>query len=146
MKRSINRKNIYLLALLFALSWASCKVDKVMPVNESLKDVSGTWKIISATRNGTDLTTLTDMSKFRVKFDAAGNYAIINPVPFVIGKDGKYGVDDPNYPFNITFTPTTGTAATTGFNYPIVGGKRQFTLTFSPGCTRNVYVYTMTKE
>lgn len=146
MKKLINQKNIYLLAVLFALSWASCKVDKVLPVAESLKDVSGTWKILTATRNGADLTVLTDMSKFRVKFDAAGNYNIISPVPFVIAKDGKYSVDDPNYPFNMTFAPPTGAAATTGFNYPIISGKRQFTLTFSPGCTRNVYVYTLIKE
>jgi len=146
MKRNNNQKNICLLVLLMALSWASCKVDKVLPVAESLKDVSGSWKILSATRNGTDLTKLTDMSKFRIKFDAAGNYAITNPVPFVIAKDGKYSVDDPNYPFNMTFAPPSGAAATTGFNYPIIGGTRQFTLSFSPGCTRNLYVYTLVKE
>ncbi|GAB3931914.1 DUF5004 domain-containing protein [Mucilaginibacter myungsuensis] len=136
----------YLLIGLITLGLASCKVDRVLPSAESVKDISGSWKVIKASRNGTDLIPLIDYSQFRVKFDAKGAYTLVNPLPFVASKDGKYAFDDPNYPFKITFTANGGTPVSTAFNYPVSGGARQLTLTFSPGCTLNNYVYTLVKE
>ncbi|WP_414688595.1 DUF5004 domain-containing protein, partial [Mucilaginibacter sp.] len=33
----------------------------------------------------------------------------------------------------------------TAFTYPIVNGKRQLSITFSPGCSNNSYVYVLEK-
>lgn len=125
---------------------ASCKTERFAPVDESVKDLSGTWRVVKATRNGTDLTTVINFAEFKVKFDATGNYTLVNPLPFIVSKDGKYKLDDPNYPFKITFTATGGQPLVTAFNYPIIAGARQLNLTFSPGCSLNTYIYTMVKE
>jgi len=146
MKRIFKQKQHFLLLALISLIWTSCKVDKVLPVSESVKDISGNWKVLKASRNGTDLTTLVDFTRFRVKFDATGKYTLINPLPFVVNQDGNYKLDDPNYPFKIAFTPQGGQAVGIVFNYPIVGGARQLNLTFSPGCSLNSYTYTLVKE
>jgi hypothetical protein len=146
MNRNFKHKHRILLVALIALIWTSCKVDKVLPVAESVKDISGSWKVLKASRNGTDLTGLTDFTQFRVKFDASGGYTLVNPLPFVVNKDGKFNLDDPNYPFKLTFTPTGGQPLGIVFNYPIVGGARQLNLTFSPGCSLNTYIYTLVKE
>ena len=47
---------------------ASCKVEEIAPVAEAPKDISGSWKIIKATRNGTDITSTFDFSQFRIHF------------------------------------------------------------------------------
>ena len=146
MKKVFKQKQCCLLIALIALIWTSCKVDRVLPVNESVKDISGSWKVLKASRNGTDLTPLVDFSQFRVKFDAEGNYTLVNALPFVVNKNGKFKLDDPNYPFKIVFTATGAQPLTTAFNYPVVGGARQLNLTFSPGCSLNTYVYTLVKE
>lgn len=146
MNRIFKQKQYCLLWALIALIWASCKVDRVLPVNESVKDISGSWKVLKASRNGTDLTTLVNFNQFRVKFDAKGTYTLVNPLPFVVNQDGSYKLDDPNYPFKIAFTPTGGQTVGIVFNYPIVGGARQLNVTFSPGCTLNTYTYTLVKE
>ncbi len=146
MTKIFKLKRHSLLVALVALIWTSCKVDKVLPVAESVKDISGSWKVLRASRNGTDLTTLVDFTQFRVKFDATGNYTLVNSLPFVVNKDGKYALDDPNYPFKITFTAAGTPPLGIVFNYPIVGGSRQLNLTFSPGCSLNTYIYTLVKE
>ena len=140
------KKYHFFLIVFFVLIWASCKVEAILPVAESVKDLSGSWKVIKITRNGTDLTSIIDLTQFRVKFDASGNYTLLNPLPFIVNKDGKYALDDPKYPFKISFTAIGAQPATTAFNYLIVGGIRQLNLTFSPGCILNSYVYTLVKE
>ncbi|MDB5002503.1 MAG: hypothetical protein JWQ34_728 [Mucilaginibacter sp.] len=141
------KKNICLLVACIAFVWTSCRLEKISPVAESAKDITGTWKVISATRNGTNLIPVFDFSQFNIKFDAsAGTYSLVNPVPFIIAADGKFALDDPNFPFKITFTATGSSSVTTVFNYPIVSGARQITLTFSPGCAQNSYVYTLIKK
>ena len=128
-----------MMAVLFS---ASCKTEKVLPRQEALKDISGNWQVIKATRNGTDLTALVDLSQFRITF-ANGSYKLENKLPFIVTQDGAYSLDDPQYPFKITFTASGGPAISTGFTYPIVNGKRQLSLTFSPGCANNSYVYVL---
>jgi hypothetical protein len=123
---------------------ASCKAERVLPVAEAPKDITGSWQVVSATRNGTNLAGLIDYSKFRINFKEGG-YAIENPLPFLVNADGKFSLDDPEYPFKITFTANGGTAISTPFNYPIVNGKRQLSITFSPGCPNNSYVYVLQK-
>ncbi|RYU87303.1 DUF5004 domain-containing protein [Mucilaginibacter terrigena] len=141
MKKNYNIKHVLLL-LMVVLMAASCKTEKVLPQQEALKDVSGSWQVISATRNGTDLAALVDFTQFRISFDGTG-YKLTNKLPFIVNQDGVFTLDDPQYPYKITFTATGGTAVSTAFTYPIVNGKRQLSLTFSPGCSNNSYVYVL---
>jgi len=137
-----------MLVLLLMISFSACKMEKTSPTKEAVKDISGNWKIIKATRNGADLTAIVDFSQFRLNF-SQGKYALLNKVPFLVSQDGTYTLDDPKYPFKITFTGTGGGGSTTpvatAFNFPIVNGERQLTITFSPGCTNNTYVYVFQK-
>jgi hypothetical protein len=137
-------KTKWLLMIFVAMAFASCKVERLSPANESVKDISGDWTVISATRNGTDLMSIVDFSQFKLSFKD-GKYALVNKLPFLVSKDGAYSLDDPQYPFKISFTPAGSTAIATSFTYPIVNGVRQLTLTFSPGCPNNTYVYTFKK-
>jgi hypothetical protein len=137
-------KKIILWIALPLLLASSCKVENINPVNESVKDISGSWKVIKATRNGADLTGIVDFSQFRVNFNA-GAYTLSNNLPFIVSQNGNYSLDNPQYPFRITFTATGGAPVSTIFNYPIVNGVRILTVTFSPGCAQNAYVYTLQK-
>ncbi|MDB5006711.1 MAG: hypothetical protein JWQ84_1595 [Mucilaginibacter sp.] len=137
-------KPIVVLVVLALFSWTSCKVESIKPSAEAVKDISGNWTVIAATRNGTDLTTIVDFSQFKLSFNE-GKYTLINKLPFLVSQNGTYSLDDPQYPFQINFTPTGNKAVSTAFTYPIVNGVRQLTLTFSPGCPNNTYVYTFQK-
>jgi hypothetical protein len=70
---------------------------------------------------------------------------MLNKLPFLVNDDGKFSLDDPQYPFKITFTANGATAVSTPFTYPVVNGKRQLSITFSPGCPNNSYVYVLQK-
>jgi hypothetical protein len=146
----LSKLKCLLFAALALLMWSSCKTDKITPINEPVKDISGSWKIIKATRNGSDLTALVDsniysFSKFRISFSGS-NYTVTNPLPFIVSVNGTYSLDNPQYPFTIYFTPTgTKTAVSTAFTYPIVDGQRVLTLVFYPGCPQNTYSYSLVK-
>jgi len=143
-------KILFLVGVLSVLLWTSCKTDKINPISEPTKDITGTWKVVKATRNGTDLFPLLDtnyynLNKFMVKFNE-GKYTLINPLPFIVSGDGTYSLDNPQYAFKITFTQTGSTTpVSTTFSYPIANGVRTLTLLFSPGCTGNTYSYTLLK-
>jgi hypothetical protein len=135
--------------MLFA---ASCKTENLVPkVNESVKNIDGTWKIASATLNGTDILNtipddMTHLSGFGITFKE-GKYTLTNPIPFIVDTDGTFKFNDPQYPFDIRFTPTgTNTEVKSTFQFPVVQGQRRVTLTFSPGCSKNVYIYTLKKD
>ena len=140
----------FLLVLFSMLVWASCKTDKIAPVAEPTKDLTGTWKIVAATRNGTNLLPLVDsatinFNKFSLVF-SGGNYTIANPLPFLVSQNGTYALDNPQFPFQITFKPTGSTTpVATAFTYPIVNGVRVLTIVFSPGCPQNTYSYSFEK-
>jgi hypothetical protein len=126
--------------------FSSCKIEEIAPVTEAPKNVSGSWKIIKATRNGTDITNAFDFTQFRLKFDSTDNYTLINRLPFLVNTNGKYKLDDPAYPFKLTMVPDGGAAVSTSFNYPTIAGIRQLSLTFTPGCELNAYIYTLERE
>lgn len=113
-------------------------------VEEAVKDLSGTWKLKTVTRNGSDITSAMDFTKFSLKLNNDGSYSLENYLPFVVSKDGTWAVNDPKHPFMITFTET-GSAAPVAleFDYPMVNGQRAISITLSPGCYSNSYVYTM---
>lgn len=139
-----NATKRWLIVIAVIMVMASCKVEHLAPAAESTKDISGSWSVIAATRNGTDLTTVVDFTQFKITFNE-GKYTLTNKLPFIVNQDGTYSLDDPNYPFQITFKSSSGTTASTAFNFPIVNGVRNLTLTFSPGCPDNTYVYTLKK-
>ena len=147
--KKLNKFKFLFFALLL-LAVASCKVDKIKDVTEPVKDISGSWRIIKATRNGTDLTTVVDtniysISKFRINF-SGGKYTITNPLPFLVTGDGTYALDNPQYAFTITFSATGSTTpVSTAFSYPIVDGTRVLNLVFSPGCPQTTYTYSLEK-
>jgi hypothetical protein len=122
----------------------SCKRKDIL-VPEQAKDIAGEWRITKAMRNGIDITTLTDFTQFRIRFTSDLQYTIENPLPFLVNRNGSYAMDDPKYPFRITFHQTGGAAVSSTFTYPVVNGKRNMNFSFSPGCTANTYQYTLEK-
>ncbi|MGN7720472.1 DUF5004 domain-containing protein [Chitinophaga sp. 22620] len=130
------------LLMTLSLVIASCKRKEIL-VPEQAKDIAGEWRITKAMRNGIDITTLTDFTQFRIRFNADQQYTIENPLPFIVSKNGSYAIDDPKYPFRITFSQTGGTAVSSSFTYPVVNGKRNMNFSFSPGCAANTYLYTL---
>jgi len=151
MKKLYIFKNInFLLLILSIMIWTSCKTERISPVTESTKDLTGTWKIVGVTRNGTNLLPLVDttdinFNSFNIVFSGA-NYSLTSVLPFIVSQNGTYALDNPQYPFQITFKPTGSTTAVpTTFNYPIVDGVRVLSITFSPGCPQNVYIYSFEK-
>lgn len=136
--------NIFkILLFLILVTITSCESEKQddFNINESSKDITGSWKIISVSRNGEDITKDFDFSQFRIVFSEDKTYAFENYLPFVISKPGTYALDDPQYPYNISFKPTAQNDVTTAFTFPIVDGKRQMQLLFSTGCVNNTYKY-----
>ena len=91
--RRLTKINLVLLttSLLF-----SCKVEHTTPPNEPMKNIAGSWAIIHATRNGTDLTSSFDFSHFRILFTDS-TYSIDSLVPFIVRTGGKWAFDDPQY-------------------------------------------------
>lgn len=146
---NFNKLN-FLLIVLAILVWSSCKTDKITPITEPVKDLTGTWKVVKASRNGADLFSLVDTSvikfnSFTIKFNG-GNYTLSNPLPFIVSQNGTYSLDNPQFPFSIKFTETGASApVSTAFTYPIVNGVRVLTLVFSPGCPQNSYSYSLVK-
>jgi len=145
--KALHRSVIF--AALSALMWSSCKVEKTKIVTETTKDISGSWKIVKVSRNGTDITGANglDFSQFRVNFLSNNTYTLTNPLPFIVQANGIYSLDDPKVPTEITFTQSGSQAITTDFVFPIVDGVRQISLQFTanPGCNNNSYVYTLQK-
>ncbi|QHS58215.1 DUF5004 domain-containing protein [Chitinophaga agri] len=137
-------KSRLILCLLILLAGLhACKRHEIS-VPEQLKDISGQWRITKAVRNGVDITTLADFTKFRIRFTEKQEYRIENPMPFVVNKNGHYSLDDPAYPLRISFLQSgTDAPVSTGFTYPVVNGKRNLVFSFSPGCTANTYLYTL---
>ncbi|HLZ87337.1 MAG TPA: DUF5004 domain-containing protein [Puia sp.] len=123
----------------------SCKVEHLTPPNEPMKNIAGSWGIIHAIRNGTDMTNGFDFTKFRIVFTDS-TYAIDSLLPFIVTTRGKWVFDDPQYPFNLIFTPADSSRSITApFLFPVTGGVRNIIFTFSPGCPSNSYQYTLQK-
>lgn len=138
------KKLKYLLVLVSTVSIISCKTEKLITPPEPVKDITGSWKITQATRNGTDITSRFDFSTFRITFSDS-SYALTNLVPFLVYKSGTWHFDNPSYPFNIYFTAKDSATKTTPIAYPVVAGKRNIIFNISPGCTSNTYQYTLQK-
>jgi hypothetical protein len=137
-------KKIFYLQLIILTVLMACKPERLIAPSEPLKEISGNWQVIKATRNGTDLTTRFDFSQFRVRFTDS-TYTLDSLLPFIVNKSGKWAFDDPNYPFYLSFTATDSAARKSSLLFPVTGGQRNIIITFSPGCTSNSYQYTLQK-
>lgn len=110
------------------------------------KQLDGKWQLKTVKRNGTDITETMDFSQFRLILHKDSTYAMENYLPFLVKKNGTWKTDDPTYPFFLTFKEEgSESEAKTEITYPIVDGKRHITLTISPGCVNNSYVYSFEK-
>lgn len=137
----------YLSFLLFgAFILSSCQTTKES-FTEPVKDLNGTYRITNVVRNSVDITQWVDSSGFRLMMMSDNTYTLQgNSIPFLVNSNGKWSVDDPQYPYNLTFNPTDSTNAFTGrIGTPVSKGQRGMQVTFSPGCPNNSYVYTFEK-
>jgi hypothetical protein len=137
-------KRILLLPILCSLGFFACKPELLVTPSEPRKDLAGSWQIIKATRNGTDLTTRFNFAPFRIHFTDS-TYTIDSLVPFIVNRSGKWSFDDPSYPFTLSFQATDSSAKTSPLQFPVTGGQRNLIITFSPGCALNTYQYTLQK-
>lgn len=137
-------KRIHCILLLLSVAFFACRTERLDMPYEPVKDVNGNWRIVGVSRNGTDLTSRFDFSKFRISF-ADSAYTLSEQVPFLVNTNGTWRFDDPAYPFKISLTAKDSTAKTSSLLFPVVGGKRNMVLTISPGCSSNTYQYTLQK-
>jgi len=143
--RQMKYSKTFFIIIITALAFASCRREAYVTLKEPVKDIKGNWHIIAASRNGTDMFTRFDYSAFRLNI-LDSTYTIENQVPFIVSKSGLWRVDDPQYPFTISFIPKDSTAKISDLLYPItVQGQRNIIISFSPGCKSNVYQYTLQK-
>ncbi len=130
-------------ALLFSCSAFNDDTDPYN-VTEASKDLSGVWKLKTVTRNNIDITNQMDFTQFTLSLNHDGTYSIQNYIPFIVREDGTWGIDNPDYPFLLTFKESSSSEATNvELSYPVVDGKRALSITHSPGCFRNSYTFTM---
>lgn len=146
----ITRMKTALIALVWTLILSSCGAfsdDANYAEFEFDKNFEGaTWAVEKAERNGVDITTFMDFSKFRISFNDDKTYSIKEYLPFLVREDGVWEIDDPQYPFHLIFQEKgKETKLDSELNYFIEKGVRKLTLTFSPGHPNNVYTYTFKK-
>lgn len=128
------------------MALAACKKEPGITFQEPLKDISGSWKIVKLTRNGEDLTSRINFNDFRILFNKDSTYSFQGKAPFIVDQSGTYALDDPQYPFFISFTTKDKTVRDTlKLIYPIVGGERRISFNISPGCPSNTYSYVFEK-
>lgn len=144
MKNQLLPKIRYMFLALFLLS--GCENDVKLITEEPIKDITGTWKIVRLTRNGEDLTGRLDLSKFKIIFHADGTYTLENGMAFVVSEPGTYKLGDPQFLFSLTLIPQNQPEEKIKLQFPVINGKRQLSLTLSPGCASNVYQYNLARE
>lgn len=138
---------LYVFAFLLLASGLSCHEQAVYAGDESQKSIAGKWKVVAATRNNADIYKVVDFSRFIINFNTDNTYNFENYLPFIVKKKGTWSLDDPQYPFKVKFAEDgSSESVTTDLTYPIVKGKRQILLSFSPGCMANKYQYVLERS
>jgi hypothetical protein len=136
--------------LLVFTCFISCntfKDNELSNYTESIKNINGIWQLKTVSRNGIDISNTMDFSQFRLHLNVDGSYTLENYLPFAVKKDGQWKVDDPQYPFKLIFRENNSTTdVTIGLQYPIVAGKRIISISLSPGCSSNTYIYEFDKN
>lgn len=118
-------------------------------LKEPVKDLPGTWKLSKVLRNSGDISEWLDIANFRLRLQEDNAYTIEgNNIPFVVDGNGAWTVDDPAYPYNLSFTPSGAgnETITAAIGTSVIKGKRALNVNFSPGCYSNQYVYVFEKE
>ena len=139
----LNMNKIFAIIIILII-FIACKRQRDVLV-EPQKDFTGTWKIGKVVRNETDITEWLDLSQFKLTLNGDNTYTLEgNNIPFVANASGTWSVDDPAYPFHISFKVKDSTnASTADILAPVTKGKRNIVINFSPGCNANKYVYTL---
>ncbi|MEC3878946.1 DUF5004 domain-containing protein [Parapedobacter sp. 10938] len=118
-----------------------------METTETVKDITGSWKVIRLTRNGEDLSQRLDLSDFRIQFNTDGSYTLAEQMPFIADAPGTYKLSDPQYPFALVLQPEGAQEDVVArFQFPVVKGERQLSLSFSLGCESNTYQFNFERE
>ncbi len=145
MKNSLKMAFVALMAALFVSSCSTFSDDtEPYNVQEAVKDLSGVWALKTVTRNNVDITSQMDFTQFRLNLNSDGTYTIDNYLPFIVMENGTWGIDNPLYPFLLSFKEVSANASLdVELSYPIVNGKRALSITHSPGCYTNSYTYLM---
>ncbi len=127
---------------------ASCE-DEIsnMSTTETEKDITGSWKVVQLTRNGEDLSQRLDLTDYRIDFNPDGTYTLSDQLPFIADAPGTYRLSDPQYPFALILTPEgVQEDVVARFQFPVVKGNRQLSLSFSLGCESNSYQFNFERE
>lgn len=140
-----------LLLMAFIGMWSACKTSDL--IAEPAKNIEGVWKVDKIIRNNQEITERVNADAFQLTFQrdtaqggTSGNYSIVNGAPFVVSNDGTWALNDPAYPFYLSFTPDSkGNPVQVKFYFPVVQGQNRIKLVFSPGCTSNTYEYLLKK-
>lgn len=138
---------IYALAVVAAITAVSCDsykdTDNIGRIVEADKNLAGVWQLAAVTRNGVEITNQMNCGQFKLRLEENGRYMLENRLPFPVSDDGVWEVDDPAHPFMITFKEDDvyGEPVAVDILFPIVDGKRQLSITHSPGCESNNYIY-----
>lgn len=150
-------KSVRVLFMVLILGlWMGCSVEP--PLAEPVKDINGSWKIVKVVRNTVDITKNVKVDNFQLDFQVdssdaslpgggAGEYHITRGAPFVVNKDGKWKLNNPAFPFTISFSPESDPDENIelAFSYLVIGGKYQIKLVLQPGCPSNTYEYYLSK-
>tara|TARA_B110000046_G_scaffold173026_1_gene195256 strand:- start:195 stop:674 length:480 start_codon:yes stop_codon:yes gene_type:complete len=112
---------------------------------EATVDMSGSWKITSAYRNGIEISDKFDFSGFGLKLDfdnseATAYHIETKQVPFPVISDGNWKYNDPVYPTQMLLLSTLDTAIIEFVESPI-SGFNEMRIKFQLGCSDNVYIY-----
>ncbi|MBX3252784.1 MAG: DUF5004 domain-containing protein [Chitinophagaceae bacterium] len=140
-------QKIWLPVILMVLVGTSCTIKKDV-YTEPVKDLDALWRIQNVTRNSVDITQFVDSAGFRLTLSNDNTYTLSgNNIPFLVSDGtGTWSTDDPQYPYSLTFKPTDGAGSFAGsIATPASKGERTLSITFSPGCRSNTYIYTFEK-
>ena len=123
----------FIMGAFFALTIivSSCNTfkDEITPENysEVAKNINANWQLSAVSRNGVDITDMMDFTRFHIVLNEDNTYKIENYLPFIVKGNGSWSVDK---------------EIKTLIGFRTVNGKRQMSITLSPGCHTNKYVYT----
>lgn len=146
MKTNLVASTVFMALGLVGLSSCEDAISE-MATEETVKDITGSWKVVQLTRNGEDLSQRLDLSDFRIDFNADGTYTLAEQLPFIADASGSYRLSDPQYPFSLILRPAgIEEDVVARFQFPTVAGKRQLSLSFSLGCESNTYQYNFERE
>ncbi len=121
---------------------AGCSKEMTSATVESMKDITGTWRVVQVTRNEEDLSQRVDLSTFRFILKEDYSYSFVDKLPFVVNSPGTFNLDDPQYPFYLLLKPSGGASESkVPLQMPVKKGKAQLSMSFSPGCETNKYRY-----